>query len=89
MLGLGEMEEHPLVLVRIGDSWRIGVQTDAGKNGLTAVFIPNSPNPMSGSVFLIAPDRVRPVDAPLASAMACLRRCGAGATSLAASEPLP
>ena len=82
VLGLGEMEEHPLVLVRIGDSWRIGVQTDAGKNGLVAVFIPNSPNPMSGSVFLVASDRVRPANAPLASAMACLRRCGAGAASL-------
>ena len=84
VLGFGEMDEHPLVLVKIGDSWRIGVQTDAGQNGFVAVFIPNSPNPMSGSVFLVPSDHVRPANAPLASAIACLRRCGVGAASLAA-----
>lgn len=82
MLGLGETSEHPLVLARIGNSWRIGVQTDIVGAGHVAVFIPNSPNPVSGSVFLVAADRVRPVDAPLASALACLRRCGAGAAFL-------
>ena len=82
VLGLGEMAEHPVVLVQIGDAWRIGVQTDAGKDGLVPVFVPNSPNPMSGSVFIVAADRVRPTGAPLASAMASLRRCGTGATSL-------
>jgi uncharacterized membrane protein len=87
VLGLGEMEEHPVVLVQIGDSWRIGVQTDAGKDGLVAVFLPNSPNPMSGSVFLVAADRVRPAGAPLATAIACLRRCGTGSQSLLGAVP--
>jgi uncharacterized membrane protein len=82
VLGLGEMEEHPLVLVQIGDAWRIGVQTDAGKDGLVAVFVPNSPNPMSGSVFIVAAERVRPVGVPLASAIASLRRCGTGSGAL-------
>jgi uncharacterized membrane protein len=43
------------------------------------VFIPNSPNPMSGSVFLVAADNVRAASVPLAAALGCLRRCGAGA----------
>jgi uncharacterized membrane protein len=82
VLGVSESSEHPLVLVQIGDAWRIGVQTDAGQGGLAAVFVPNSPNPMSGSVFLVRADRVRALEAPLATAMACLRRCGTGALDL-------
>ena len=82
VLGVSESSEHPVVLVQIGDAWRIGVQTDIGEDGLVAVFVPNSPNPMSGSVFLVAAQRVRPADAPLALAMACLRRCGTGAIDL-------
>lgn len=78
VMGLGEMADHPVVLAQLGGAWRIGVQTDVVGGGLVAVFIPNSPNPMSGSVFLVAGDSVRPASVPLAAAIGCLRRCGAG-----------
>jgi len=55
------------------------VQTDVVGEGLVAVFVPNSPNPSSGGVFLVAADRVRPAGVPLAAAMGALRRCGTGA----------
>jgi uncharacterized membrane protein len=58
VMGLGEMADHPVVLAQLGGAWRIGVQTDV-LGGLVAVFVPNSPNPMSGSVFLVAADSVR------------------------------
>ena len=64
VLGLGEMAEHPVVFAHLGGAWRIGVQTDVVGAGLVAVFIPNSPNPMSGSVFLIAADQVLPGGPP-------------------------
>jgi uncharacterized membrane protein len=82
VLGLGETAEHPVVLVHLGGAWRIGVQTDQIGKDLVAVFVPNSPNPMSGSVFFVAADRIRPLDESLASAMACLRRCGTGSRTL-------
>ena len=82
VLGLGETAEHPVVLAQLGDAWRIGVQTDSIGDGYVAVFLPNSPNPMSGSVFLIAADHVRPADVPLATAIASLRRCGIGSGAL-------
>ena len=78
VMGLGEMADHPVVLAQLGGAWRIGVQTDVVGGGLVAVFIPNSPNPMSGSVFLVAADSVRQASVPLAAAIGCLRRCGAG-----------
>ena len=52
-----------------------------GEN-LVAVFVPNSPNPLSGGVFLIAADRVRPAGVSLAAAMGALRRCGTGSGTL-------
>jgi uncharacterized membrane protein len=83
VLGLSESAEHPVVLAWLGGAWRVGVQTEAGGD-LVAVFIPNSPNPRSGSVFLLPADKIRPADVPLASAIACLRRCGTGSASLLA-----
>ena len=82
VMGLGEMADHPVVLTKLGGAWRIGVQTGAESGGLVAVFVPNSPNPMSGSVFLVAADSVHPADVPLAAAIGCLRRCGAGSEAL-------
>ena len=82
VLGLGESAELPVVLAHLGDAWRIGVQTDSIGDGYVAVFLPNSPNPMSGSVFLIAADHVRPADVSLATAIASLRRCGIGSGAL-------
>ncbi len=61
VLGAGEMGDHPVVLAQLGGAWRIGVQTDLVGEGLFAVFVPNSPNPSSGGVFLVAADRVRPL----------------------------
>lgn len=82
MMGLGEMAEHPVVLAQLGDVWRLGVQTDIVQDGLAAVFIPNSPNTFSGSVFFVARDRVQRLDVSLARALRCLERCGVGGGSL-------
>ena len=78
VIGAGEMDDHPVVLAELGGALRIGLQTDVLPSGLVAVFVPNSPNPTAGGVFLVPPDRVRPAGIPLAAAMGCLRRCGTG-----------
>ena len=78
VMGLGEMADHPVVFARLGGAWRIAVQTGMVGGEFVAVFVPNSPNPMSGSVFLVAADSVRPATVPLSTAIGCLRRCGAG-----------
>jgi uncharacterized membrane protein len=82
MMGLGEVAEHPVVLVQLGDALQLGVQTDIAQGGLASVFIPNSPNTFSGSVFFVASDRIQRLDVPLAVALHCLERCGVGGGSL-------
>jgi uncharacterized membrane protein len=78
VMGLGETADHPVVFAQLGGAWRIAVQTGVVGGGLIAIFVPNSPNPMPGSVFLVTANSVRPAKVPLATAIACLRRCGAG-----------
>ena len=87
MLDVGETADYPVVLANLGGAWRIGVQTDVLGGDLVAVFVPNSPNPRSGGVFLIAANRVRPVGVSLAAAMGALRRCGTGAGRCWANSP--
>lgn len=82
MLGVGETADYRIVLANLGDAWRIGVQTDVLGENLVAVVVPNSPNPLSSGVFLIAADRVRPARVSLAAAMGALRRCGTGSGTL-------
>jgi uncharacterized membrane protein len=88
MLGVGETSDYPVVLANLGGAWRIAVQTDILGEGLVAIFIPNSPNPLSGGVFLVPVDRVRPAGVSLAAAMEALRRCGTGAGKLFSEPPV-
>jgi hypothetical protein len=52
MMGLGEIAEPRGARANRG-AWRLAGQTDMVGSGLTAVFVPNSPNTFSGSVFLL------------------------------------
>jgi uncharacterized membrane protein len=85
VLGVGETADYPVALGNLGGAWRIGFQTDVLGEDLVAVFIPNSPNPLSGGVFIVAPDRLRPAGVSFAAAMGSLRRCGTGAGACSSS----
>jgi uncharacterized membrane protein len=70
------------VLARFDDSWQIGFRIEGLENGLVVVFLPGAPNPQSGAVYLMAPDRVTTVNLPPAATLKCLKRLGAGANAL-------
>ena len=82
VLGVQKEGANPVVLVRFDDNCQIGIQVDKAENGLVAVFVPDAPNPQSGSVYFVTPDRVQPANIPLASALQCLKRLGAGSKPL-------
>jgi uncharacterized membrane protein len=86
-LGVTEIGELPVVFVPMEGGWQIGVQTEALSDGLVSIFVPGAPNPHSGSVFFFSRDTVRPAGIKLAVALNCLRRCGAGASTLGAKWP--
>src|SRR5687768_6293525 len=64
------------VFVRIEDAWQIGFLTDRLASGELAVFVPGAPSPMSGSLYFLTPDRVRPSGLTVHDATALLRRIG-------------
>jgi uncharacterized membrane protein len=72
---------YPVVLARIEDAWQFGFVIEKLASGHLAVFVPDAPNPMSGSVYFMGPDRVRPTELTMGHALMCLRQLGAGAGS--------
>ena len=82
MLGVEKQEAYPVVLARFDDSWQIGFRIEGPENGLVVVFIPGAPNPQSGSVYFMTPDRITPANLPLGATLKCLKRLGAGSHAL-------
>jgi uncharacterized membrane protein len=81
MLGVEGTAHQEVVLVHL-DAWQIGFLIEHLDNGLVAVFVPDAPNPRSGSVCFLWPADIRRLDVPANVAMKCMKRLGAGANSL-------
>jgi uncharacterized membrane protein len=73
---------NQVVLARIEDAWQIAFVIERISEGHVAVYVPGAPNPMSGSVYFMTEDRIKPLDVPTAAAMRCLKRLGAGSDKL-------
>jgi len=77
-----EADAQQVVLARFDDYWQVGFLLDRLDNGLVAVFIPDAPNPHTGAVMFMSPDRITPADISTPATMKCLRRLGAGSKEL-------
>src|SRR5216117_458106 len=55
------------------------------EDGRFTVFVPSAPTPLSGSVYVLTPERVHPVDVPLTHAIRALSRWGSGSKELVAA----
>jgi uncharacterized membrane protein len=54
-------------------------------DGRFTVFVPSAPTPLSGSVYILTPERVHPVDVPFTHAIKSLSRWGSGSKELVAA----
>src|ERR1700687_4476769 len=88
ILGVENQSTYPVVLARFDDYWQIGFRIEVLENGLVAFFIPDAPNPQSGAIYFMTSDRVSLTDSPLAVALKCLRRLGAGWDALLHDLPV-
>ena len=66
------------VLVEADDGWQLAYALETVQDGWIAVFIPQSPTPLSGNVVYVSNDRVRPLDIGIHTAMSLVKRLGAG-----------
>ena len=81
-LGVESQSQYPVVLARIEDSWQFGFLVERLPDEHLAVYVPGAPNTMSGSVYFMSAERVRPSEIPMHLAMKCLRGMGAGSAAL-------
>jgi uncharacterized membrane protein len=82
--GLAQVEDASGIqpaLVSIEGGWQIGYVLEELGEGWLAVFIPQSPTPMSGNVMYMPSARVRPLDVPMASIMMLVKRMGVGSSA--------
>ena len=54
-------------------------------DGRFTVFVPSAPTPLSGSVYILTPERVHPIDVPFTHAIKSLSRWGSGSKELVAA----
>jgi uncharacterized membrane protein len=71
---------HP-ALVSIEGGWQLGYQLEELKEGWVAVFLPQSPTPMSGNVMYLPATRVRLLKIPIPEAMMLVKRMGVGSAA--------
>jgi uncharacterized membrane protein len=55
------------------------------EDGRYTIFIPSSPSPFTGAVYILSRERVHPVDASLAQTVQAVSRWGSGARDLVAA----
>ena len=89
LLGVESQGAYPVVLARLDDTWQIGLRVEELENGLVAVFIPDAPNPQSGTIVFLTPDQFKPANIPLAAALKCLKHHGCGSNALLRGLHLP
>lgn len=79
-------EDYQSVLVCLGDYYQIGFLVEHLPESRVVVFIPDSPSPWSGGVFILDESRVSLVDESSMAAITCLQKLGAGAGNLIAGK---
>jgi len=73
----------PVVLVRFDDQSQLAFEVERLKTHVV-VFLPGSPDPWSGAVSLVTPDRVQPLDVDFKTAVKSIRLLGRGIGQFAA-----
>jgi uncharacterized membrane protein len=91
--GLAQVEDAQNLrpaLVSIEGGWQLCYLLEEVRAGWVAVFLPQSPTPMSGTVMYMPAERVRPLDMPIGEAVLLVKRLGAGsAQSLRSADLTP
>jgi uncharacterized membrane protein len=73
------------VTIRFEGAIRIGYEAGRIESGLVIVYLPGSPDPWMGSVVLVEPDRIRPLDVDFNETAAICERLGRDSEGLLAA----
>ncbi|WP_254509291.1 DUF502 domain-containing protein [Anatilimnocola floriformis] len=81
-VGIRGEEPHQPVLVQFDDSAQIGFLMDTLADGRQVIFVPDVPTPWSGTLVLMAAERISPLPFSTKQAIDCLRQLGANSSKL-------
>ncbi|MGB7158804.1 MAG: DUF502 domain-containing protein [Tepidisphaeraceae bacterium] len=78
----------PVALVELEDGLVPALVVEHHADGRVTVFVPSSPTPFAGTIYILPSQRVHEVDVPLAKMMKCVTKWGAGSGELLAAARL-
>lgn len=64
------------VLARFADCCRVGLEVKRGPAGWVVIYLPGAPDPWSGTVVLLAAERVEPLTSDFGETVACFEKLG-------------
>ena len=82
---IGRIEKEDslkVVIAEVDDGWKFGFLSEELDDGKSAVFLPDAPNPWSGSLVYLAPEQITRTDIPITSVMKYLRTLGQGSNEI-------
>jgi uncharacterized membrane protein len=79
LTGRGEEQTLQPALVEIEEALVPALIVEELEDGSFTVLVPSAPTPMAGSVYILPPDRVHPVDLPFTKALSVFTKWGMGA----------
>jgi uncharacterized membrane protein len=85
LAGQGSDEAWMPALIEIEEALVPGFIIEEHDDGQYTVFVPSVPTPLAGAVYVIARDRVHPLDVPFTTAIKAVSRWGSGCKELAAA----
>jgi uncharacterized membrane protein len=86
MVGMESGADVRAALAWIEESWMLAFVMERHDNGLYTVFVPSAPTPAAGAIYYLPEDRIRILDVPVSSAVACVTRLGLGSRQLLARD---
>jgi uncharacterized membrane protein len=86
MVGMDSGADVHAILAWIEESWVLAFAMERHDNGAYTVFVPSAPTPAAGAIYYLHEDRIKFLDVPVSSAVACVTRLGLGSRDLLARE---
>jgi uncharacterized membrane protein len=83
----GNKEEKSLqpALVELKDALVPAFIVEKHADGRITVFVPSSPTPIAGAIYILPPERVHPVNVSFGKVMLCVAKWGSGSGELLAA----
>jgi uncharacterized membrane protein len=77
------------VLVRFDDVTRLAFEAERTEGSLVSIFLPGSPDPWTGNVIFMSPDRVERLNIPFSEALGICERMGRESLHFLEQPPQP